>query len=67
MKRLISVLVLAFSFAVFAQGSAPAGEKPATEKTEKGEKADKKAHKGEKGKKGEKHEKEGEKKPEMAK
>src|SRR5216684_1998183 len=55
MKRLISVLVLTFSFAVFAQGSAtPASEKPATEKT------DKKAHKGDiKALKGEKHEKEG--------
>jgi hypothetical protein len=63
MKRLISVLVLTFSFAVFAQGSAtPATEKPAAEKT------DKKAHKGDKkAHKGEKHEKEGEKKPDMAK
>ena len=61
MKRLISVLVLAFSFAAFAQGSAPApaGDKPAaTEKTEKGDKKAKKAKKAEK---------EGEKKPETAK
>jgi hypothetical protein len=64
MKRLISVLVLAFSFAAFAQGSAPApaGDKPAaTEKSEKSEKSDKKA------KKAKKAEKEGEKKPETAK
>ena len=62
MKRLISVLVLAFSFAAFAQGSAaPAGDKPAAEKGEKKHKGEK----GEKAKKGEK--KNGEKKPETAK
>ena len=57
MKRFISVLVLAFSFAAFAQGSAaPAGDKPAAEKSEKGEKKHKakKGDKGEKGTKGEK-------------
>jgi len=67
MKRLISVLVLAFSFAAFAQGSAPApaGDKPAaTEKTEKGEKSEKSDKKAKKAKKAEK---EGEKKPETAK
>ena len=59
MKRLISVLVLAFSFAAFAQGSAaPADDKPAAEKGEK-----KKAKKSEK--KSEK--KSGETKPETAK
>jgi hypothetical protein len=68
MKRLISVLALAFSFAAYAQGSAaPAGEKPAAEKTEKaadkGDKSDKKAKKAKKAKKGE----EGEKTPEQAK
>ncbi len=62
MKRLISVLVLAFSFAAFAQGSTPAGDKPAAEKGEK------KAHKGEKGEKAKKGDKKnGEKKPETAK
>ncbi len=61
MKRLISVLVLAFSFAAFAQTSAtPAGDKPAAEKGEK-------KHKGKKGEKGEKEKKGGEKKPETAK
>ena len=62
MKKLISVLALTFSFAVFAQGSAtPPADKPAAEKGEK------KAHKGEKkAHKGEKHEKD-EKKPDMAK
>lgn len=61
MKRLISVLILAFSFAAFAQGSAaPAGDKPAAEKGEK-------KHKGKKGEKGEKAEKKGEKKAETAK
>jgi Ni/Co efflux regulator RcnB len=66
MKRLISVLVLAFSFAAFAQGSAPApaGDKPAAEKTEKGEKSEKSDKKAKKAKKAEK---EGEKKPETAK
>ncbi|HEX4802082.1 MAG TPA: hypothetical protein VFV14_01125 [Myxococcaceae bacterium] len=51
MKRLISVLVLAFSFAVFAQGSAapaPAGDKPAAEKGEKKQKAKKSGKKSEK-------------------
>jgi hypothetical protein len=49
MKRLISVLVLAFSFAAFAQGSAaPAGDKPAAEKGEKKQKAKKSGKKSEK-------------------
>ncbi len=62
MKRLISVLVLAFSVGAFAQGSTPPAEKPAVEKGEKkNHKGDKKDHKGEK------KEKEGEKKPETAK
>ncbi len=61
MKRLISVLVLAFSFAAFAQASAtPADDKPAAEKGEK-------KHKGKKGEKAEKEKKGGEKKPETAK
>jgi hypothetical protein len=63
MKRLISVLVMTFSFAAFATGSTtPASEKHAADKGEK------KGHKGEKkAPKGEKHEKEGEKKPDMPK
>ena len=50
MKRLISVLVLAFSFAAFAQAGStpPAGDKPAAEKGEKKQKAKKSGKKSEK-------------------